>query len=171
MYDIYLADNRIINPLRTKLGKAFMYKRGLPLPVNLSKDDLKSELYSAITSTHYHTTNSTALMARFGKTSMTTDHLVNNAMSLMKNIISHTPRGWKNIKVLYIKTVNSIALPVYNSLDLDLPTKLENDKSETVPEVVASTSKRLRKEKQTVVEKYSAKKIKGSRVINSKRKR
>lgn len=173
MYNMYLADRRIINILRHKLGKAFMSKRGLPLPVNLLKDDLKSELHSAVTATHYRTYNSTTLMARFGKISMSASHLVDNAMALMKNIISHTPRGWQNIKVLYIKTIDSVALPVYNSLELAPPTKFEDDEREAWSLAGISHRKRLRNQhsSSSSTGKYSTKKIKGSRIANSKRKK
>ena len=37
-------------------------------------------------------------------------------MKGMVGVASKVPRGWRNIQVVHLKTVDSIALPVYNSL-------------------------------------------------------
>lgn len=124
MYDLYLADSRIYSLLFKKLGKAFLYKRGPPYPVNLSKPNLKAELHAAITATHYRTSKTTSLSLRVGRLSMSSEHLLENSMIVAKFLKSHVPRGWIEIKALYIKTMTSVALPVYNSLDIQVPTKL-----------------------------------------------
>lgn len=124
MYDLYLADNRIYGILFKKLGKAFLHKRGPPFPVNLSKSHLKEELYSAIASTHYKSTKTTALSLRIGRLSMPSEHLMENTIAVAKFIKKHVPRGWSEVKVLYIKTTNSVALPIYNTLEIQAPAKL-----------------------------------------------
>jgi ribosome biogenesis protein UTP30 len=160
MYDVFLADRRIFSLLRHKLGKAFIFKRGIPYPVNLHKADLKSELHSAVGSAYHRTNDTTSLTVRFGKVSMVTGHLVDNAMTLISNIVSHTPRGWSNITSLYLKTSDSIALPIYNSLDLAPPTKI---RAELDPEAIIVPSDMQANEK--IVNKYSTKRIKGSKII------
>ena len=37
-------------------------------------------------------------------------------MKGMVGVASKVPRGWRNIQVVHLKTVDSIALPVYHSL-------------------------------------------------------
>ena len=49
--------------------------------------------------------------------------LVENVLQAMKGVIHYIPGGWKNIQSVHVKSVDSIALPVYNSLPLP-PTKL-----------------------------------------------
>ena len=173
MYDLYLADKKVFSFLYHHLGKAFMFKRGLPLPINLNKNDLKNEFQAAINATHYYTKKTKSLSVRIGRLSMPTNHLVSNALTVSKSLVGHIPRGWRNIKVLHLKTVSSVCLPIYNSLYV-VATKLpeyNNDKDSQEPMDETSLDSRRPPAKRTQhVTKYSAKKIKGSRVVNSKRK-
>ena len=43
-------------------------------------------------------------------------HLVENVSVAMKGVSNRIPRGWSNIQSIHIKSVDSIALPVYTSL-------------------------------------------------------
>ena len=43
-------------------------------------------------------------------------HLKENICEAMKAITQHIPRGWRNIQSIHVKSVDSVALPVYNSL-------------------------------------------------------
>lgn len=174
MYDLYLADKKVFSFLYHDLGKAFMFKRGLPLPINLNKNDLKAEFQAVINATQYCANKTKSLSIRIGRLSMPTTHLVSNALAVSKSLIGRIPRGWRNIKVLHLKTVSSISLPIYNSLDV-VATKLpecNNDKvsQEPMTETSLDSSRPKAKRTQQHVTKYSAKKIKGSRVIHSKRK-
>lgn len=129
MYDVFLADSKIFHLLFKKLGKAFLFKRGPPFPVDLSKPNLKSELNAAISATHYRTSKTTALSVRIGKLSMPSEHLLQNCLTVCKYLGKHVPRGWKEIKALYIKTVTSVSLPIHNSLDVMIPTKMDDEGS------------------------------------------
>ena len=129
MYDVFLADSKIFHLLFKKLGKAFLFKRGPPFPVDLSKPNLKSELNAAISATHYRTSKTTALSVRIGRLSMPSEHLLQNCLTVTKYLSKHVPRGWKEIKVLYVKTVTSVSLPIHNSLDVMVPTKMNDEGS------------------------------------------
>ena len=43
-------------------------------------------------------------------------HLKENVCEAMKAIVHRIPRGWRNIQSVHIKSVDSMALPVFNSL-------------------------------------------------------
>ena len=51
-----------------------------------------------------------------GRIGYSVDHIVANILKGMMGVISKIPQGWRNIQVVHLKTVDSIALPVYNSL-------------------------------------------------------
>ena len=51
-----------------------------------------------------------------GKISFPANHLQENICEAMKAIVYRIPRGWRNIQSVHIKSVDSISLPVYNSL-------------------------------------------------------
>ena len=61
---------------------------------------------------HTHTLRAVPI-ARLGQP---VDHIVENVMKGMAGVTTKIPRGWKNIQVIHMKTVDSISLPVYNSL-------------------------------------------------------
>ena len=51
-----------------------------------------------------------------GRVGFPKDHLVENVCGAMKVVASQIPRGWNNIQSIHIKSVDSISLPVFNSL-------------------------------------------------------
>ena len=63
-----------------------------------------------------------------GKVSLPAEGLVENVCLAMRGVIHYIPRGWKNIQSVHIKSVDSIALPIFNSLPL-APAKVALDKT------------------------------------------
>ncbi|RKP06446.1 ribosomal protein L1/ribosomal biogenesis protein [Thamnocephalis sphaerospora] len=53
-YDLFLADDRIIPLLPRVLGKKFFDKKKQPIPVDLTKSNLKAEIMRACYSTYMH---------------------------------------------------------------------------------------------------------------------
>lgn len=51
-----------------------------------------------------------------GRVAFTPDQLISNTLSAIKGVSSHLPGGIRNIQSVHLKTPDSIALPVYNSL-------------------------------------------------------
>ncbi len=123
MYDVFIADHRILQILYNKLGKAFLAKKGFPYLVNLTKKDPKTEILAALSSTHYRPNNSKSLVVRVGRLSMTSEEVMENLASTIRGVVRKVPKGWHGIHSLNIKTPESTALPVYNSLAIE-PTKI-----------------------------------------------
>ena len=123
MYDIFLADHRILPILYNKLGKAFIAKTGFPYLVNLTKKDPKTELLTALSSTHYRPNDSKSLSVRVGRLSMTSEEVVENFAAIVRGVVRRVPRGWIGIHSLNVKTAESTALPVFNSMAVE-PTKI-----------------------------------------------
>lgn len=120
-------------------------------------------------------------------------HTVANVTSGMKTIATKIPRGWRNIQSVHVKTVDSISLPLYNSLPLQ-PTLLPdiNEQSKRVKRVRLESPEdsgfllreqspqegtsvqssgvptHAKTKKVKAIRKVSVKKIKGSTVISSK---
>lgn len=46
----------------------------------------------------------------------TSDQIVENVLSVIPKIIERTPGKWSNVASIYLKSTNSIALPIYNSI-------------------------------------------------------
>lgn len=57
---------------------------------------------------------------KIAKTTMTADEVVENIMAGVKAVVKHIPKGIKGIQAIHIKTDDSIALPIYNSLAIGM---------------------------------------------------
>lgn len=51
-----------------------------------------------------------------------------NVAAAVKGAIEHVPRKWKNVQALYLKTADSVALPIYQTMP-DLPQRIGGLKS------------------------------------------
>ena len=123
MYDIFLADHRILPILYNKLGKAFIQRKGFPYLVNLTKRDVKAELLTVISSTHYRINEGKTLSVKIGRVSMTSEEILDNLIATVMGVVQRVPKGWHNVHSLNIKTADSTSLPVYNSMTVE-PSKI-----------------------------------------------
>ena len=60
---------------------------------------------------------------RIGRLGQPAQHITENILAGVKAIADRVPRGFRNFQSLHLKTVDSIALPIYNSLPPQ-PTRL-----------------------------------------------
>ena len=65
---------------------------------------------------HTHTHTHTHSAVPIGRINTPSQRTVANIISGMRVITTKIPRGWRNIQSIHLKTVDSIALPLYNSL-------------------------------------------------------
>ena len=112
-YDLFLTDCRIISLLPKLIGKKFFEAKKIPVVVDLTKEDLKTELETAITSTYLHLTSGPCSSVKIGLAGQGPSALTENASQIIKQVIEKIPGGWDNIKVIHVKTPDSLALPVY----------------------------------------------------------
>ncbi|KAF9434705.1 hypothetical protein BGZ76_007572 [Entomortierella beljakovae] len=115
-YGMFLADARIVTLLPKMLGKTFFLKKKQPIPVDMTKTDLKKEIERALGSTYMHITSGTCTAVKIGVTSQTAAEITANIEAAIPHIVAKIPRQWKNIQAINLKTNDSIALPIFNSL-------------------------------------------------------
>ena len=102
-----------ISLLPKLIGKKFFEAKKIPVVVDLTKEDLKTELETAITSTYLHLTSGPCSSVKIGLAGQGPSALTENASQIIKQVIEKIPGGWDNIKVIHVKTPDSLALPVY----------------------------------------------------------
>lgn len=113
-YEVFLADRSVISLLPQLLGKEFFQKKKIPIPVKLSSTDLQTELQDAIYSTCMFIPTGPCITIKLGDINdQSLEHLVDNVMDSIPNIIQYIPRKWKNIQSLYLKSTDSLSLPIY----------------------------------------------------------
>ncbi|NWI96105.1 RL1D1 protein, partial [Pitta sordida] len=115
-FDLFLSDDRIRRLLPSHLGKHFYEKKKAPLSVNLKAKNLAKELQKHIQGTTLPVNNKgCCYTARIGHTGMKVDEILENVIAAAKVMAKKLPRKWKNVKVLHLKTLKSVALPIFTA--------------------------------------------------------
>uniref|UniRef100_A0A8D2PD35 Ribosomal L1 domain-containing protein 1 n=1 Tax=Zosterops lateralis melanops TaxID=1220523 RepID=A0A8D2PD35_ZOSLA len=112
-FDLFLSDDRIRRLLPSHLGKHFYEKKKAPLSVNLKAKDLAKELEKHIQGTVLPVNNKGT--TRIGHTGMKVDEILENIIAAAKVIGEKLPKKWKNVKILHLKTLKSVALPIFTA--------------------------------------------------------
>ncbi|KAF1489266.1 Ribosomal L1 domain-containing protein 1, partial [Megadyptes antipodes antipodes] len=157
-FDLFLSDDRIRRLLPSHLGKHFYERKKAPLSVNLKARNLAKELQKHIQGTTLPVTNKgCCYTARIGHTGMKADEILDNIIAAAEVIANKLPKNWKNVKILHLKTLKSVALPIFtaNISNLD---ELDRQPSLKKKEVKKGKNKKPKK---------AAKKLNSSRVTST----
>ncbi|NXW77011.1 RL1D1 protein, partial [Hirundo rustica] len=162
-FDLFLSDDRIRRLLPSHLGKHFYEKKKAPLSVNLKARDLAKELEKHIQGTILPVNNKgCCYTTRVGHTGMKVDEILENIIAAAKVIGNKLPKKWKNVKILHLKTLKSVALPIFtaNLSNLDeldkQPALKKNEVKKAKPKKVKKTAKKLKSSQVTVTTKSKA---------------
>ncbi|KAJ7041271.1 ribosomal protein L1p/L10e family-domain-containing protein [Mycena alexandri] len=115
---MFLADERIVPLLPKLLGTKWFEAKKQPIPVCLTRKDLKGELERAISSTYMNQNQGTCTSIKISTLSHTPAQILENLSSAIPEVIKGIKGGWDNIQSLLLKTNTSAALPVW-TCDLD----------------------------------------------------
>ncbi|NWY60299.1 RL1D1 protein, partial [Chionis minor] len=154
-FDLFLSDDRIRRLLPSHLGKHFYERKKAPLSVNLKSKNLAKELRKHVQGTTLPVTNKgCCYTARIGHTGMKADEVLDNIIAAAEVIAKKLPKNWKNVKILHVKTLKSVSLPIFtaNISNLD---ELDNQPSLKKKEVKKGKNKKS---------KAAAKKLNASQV-------
>ncbi|NWH98158.1 RL1D1 protein, partial [Tichodroma muraria] len=156
-FDLFLSDDRIRRLLPSHLGKHFYEKKKAPLSVNLKARDLAKELEKHIQGTTLPINNKgCCYTTRIGHTGMKVDEILENIIAAAKVIDNKLPKKWKNVKILHLKTLKSVALPIFtaNISNLDeldkQPSLKKNEVKKAKPKNTKKTAKKLKPSQVTV---------------------
>ncbi|KLO05843.1 ribosomal protein L1 [Schizopora paradoxa] len=111
---LFLADERVVPLLPGLLGKIFFEAKKQPIPVCLTRKDLKGELERAISSTYMHQNQGTCTSIKIGTVSQTPAQLLDNIKAALPAIVKRIQGGWENVQSFNIKTNSSVSLPVWS---------------------------------------------------------
>ncbi|KAG2340190.1 ribosomal protein L1 [Suillus weaverae] len=110
---MFLADERVIPLLPNLLGKKWFDAKKQPIPVCLTRKDLKGELERAIESTYMHQNRGTCTSVKIGLLSHTPEKILDNIKISLPAIVNNIKGNWDNVQSLHIKTNTSISLPIW----------------------------------------------------------
>ncbi|EMD39662.1 hypothetical protein CERSUDRAFT_111967 [Gelatoporia subvermispora B] len=111
---LFLADERVVPLLPKLLGKKFFDAKKQPIPVCLTRKDLKGELERAISSTYFHQNQGTCTSVKIGTLSQKPAQVLDNLKSALPAVAKHIKGGWDNLQSLHIKTNSSASLPIWS---------------------------------------------------------
>ena len=144
-YDIFLADDRILGELPKLLGKAFYKKKKHPIPVNLTRAQWSGQILTALNSTFMYVSGGTCSVVKVARVSQPREEIIENVKAVVEGVAQQIPRKWANIRALFLKTLESVALPLYQSF-LEMSLKIE------LPGLLQSESMQPLKKKAKLVE-------------------
>ncbi|KII90828.1 hypothetical protein PLICRDRAFT_158208, partial [Plicaturopsis crispa FD-325 SS-3] len=110
---MFLADERVIPLLPGLLGKKWFEAKKQPIPVCMTRKNLKDELERAVTSTYMHQNQGTCTSVKIGSLDLDTIRILANLYTGLPVMIKHIKGGWDNIQSLSIKTSTSMSLPLW----------------------------------------------------------
>ncbi|OBZ71449.1 putative ribosome biogenesis protein C8F11.04 [Grifola frondosa] len=111
---LFLADERVIPLLPGLLGKKFFEAKKQPIPVCLTRKDLKGELERAISSTYFHQNQGTCTSIKIGVLSQKPAQVLANLETALPAVVKHVNGEWDNVQSLHIKTNSSASLPIWS---------------------------------------------------------
>ncbi|TEB22766.1 ribosomal protein L1 [Coprinellus micaceus] len=115
---MFLADERVVPLLPKLLGRKWFEAKKQPIPVCLTRKDLKGELERAISSTYMNQNQGTCTSIKIGNLTHKPQQIVANLQKALPTIVANVKEGWENIQALHIKTNSSVSLPIWScSLD------------------------------------------------------
>ncbi|KAH7682907.1 ribosome biogenesis protein UTP30 protein [Dioscorea alata] len=148
-YDLFFADRRVIPLLPRLIGKHFFKKKKIPLPLELSRKSWPEQLRQCLGSTLLYLRSGTCSGLKVGRVSQDRDQIVDNVLAAIDGAVQLVPKKWSNVRSLHLKSVESVALPIYQTLPelglkiepLQKERKQEQNDDDAADEVVVQTPK------------------------------
>ncbi|KAJ6468991.1 ribosomal protein L1p/L10e family-domain-containing protein [Mycena vitilis] len=111
---LFLADERIVPLLPKLLGTKWFEAKKQPIPVCLTRKDLKGELERAISSTYMNQNQGTCTAVKISIVSHKPSQVLENLRAAIPTIVKNIKGGWDNVQSLLLKTNSSVALPIWS---------------------------------------------------------
>lgn len=118
-YTYFLIDDRLVKMVKSIISKSFVTKRKLPISIPLSQhSSSQGYMLRAVNSTYLYISQGNLLQVKIGNyKDMSKQQLVDNIINCSKQLCKYLPTNNDSvIQSLYIKTYDSIALPLYAKL-------------------------------------------------------
>ena len=115
-FDLFLADERIVPSLPKLIGKSFFKKKKQPIPINMTVNNLDEQFSKARDCTSLVLSGGSCLTIKAARASFETDAAVENIQAVLAAAAQHVPRKWANVQSVFVKSADSVALPVFQRL-------------------------------------------------------
>lgn len=113
-YDLFLADDRVIRVLPSLLGKSFFKKKKQPIPVRLAAGKWDLAIKKACQGTYVFWSGGNCLNIKIARSNHTAEEVAENIMAGVEKLAKILPGKMNDIQSLYLKSVESVSLPLYS---------------------------------------------------------
>ncbi|XP_068643237.1 uncharacterized protein [Aristolochia californica] len=128
-YDIFFADRTVLSHLPRLVGKHFFKKKKIPIPIDLSHKNWKAQIEQACSSALLYLRTGSCCILKVGRVFQGRDQLMENIAAAIEGAAKIVPKGWANIRSLHLKSLESVALPLYQIVP-EVGLKIEVSKRE-----------------------------------------
>jgi ribosome biogenesis protein UTP30 len=115
-FDVFLADDRILPSLPKLIGKSFFRKKKQPVPINMTAKNLDEQIEKVQQCTNLHLGGGSCLSVKIARAPFGVSDIVANVQAVLEAASEHVPSKWANVQSLFLKSADSVALPVYQKL-------------------------------------------------------
>ncbi|PNH06723.1 Ribosomal L1 domain-containing protein 1 [Tetrabaena socialis] len=122
-FDLFLADDRVLPSLPKLIGKSFFKKKKQPIPIDLRKSNWAAEVKKACACTYLFKGSGTCINIKVARSSFTAQQVEDNIHAALCAGVQHMPKKWANVQGVFLKTADSVALPLFQTLP-DAPQKI-----------------------------------------------
>ncbi|KAH8741119.1 hypothetical protein FG386_001671 [Cryptosporidium ryanae] len=118
-YDLFLADDRVVEKLPKLLGSYFIKTNKMPVALRLRESTLKNTLELALSSTFMSIRKGKSIGIRVARVDMKTDEIVDNIQDTIKQVFNfftnkQKNKNWVNeIDCLYIQSTDTLSIPIW----------------------------------------------------------
>ncbi|KAJ1061628.1 hypothetical protein K5549_002663 [Capra hircus] len=156
-FDFFITDARIRRLLPSHLGRHFYNRKKVPVSVNLQSKTLSREINDCIGGTVLNISKSGSCSTiPIGHTGMPIQHIVENVVAVAKSLSQKLPEKWESMKLLFVKTEQSVSLPVFSSF----VSSQGEAKGLRTRDLLKKVSKKSRKKKERALKRQQEKKEK-----------
>uniref|UniRef100_A0ACD5U0Q3 Uncharacterized protein n=1 Tax=Avena sativa TaxID=4498 RepID=A0ACD5U0Q3_AVESA len=168
-YDLFLADRALLPMLPRLLGKSFYSTKKAPLAVDFARAGWPEQVRKVLSSTYLYLRTGTCCGIKVGRLDMEEEQIVENVLAAVDAAVEKVPKKWANVRALHLKSVDSVALPIYQvvpelGLKIEVPKQLDGGISAGEIIDAAETGKKDKKMK-------ALKNAEGAKELKYKRKR
>lgn len=115
-YDLFLADDRILPSLPKLIGKSFFKLKKQPIPVDLTVNDWVAQVDKAKSCTTMLLSAGSCMSIKVARSSQSIEEVLANIDAVLRAVAETIPKKWSNVQAVYLKSSDSVALPVYQTL-------------------------------------------------------
>ncbi|KAI4378363.1 hypothetical protein MLD38_015853 [Melastoma candidum] len=145
---------RVVHALPALLGKHFYKQKKIPIGVDLRHLGWKEQVERVSSSGMLFLGAGTCSVVRVARLSMSPEEIAENVAAAIEGVVETAPRGWSNVRSLHLKLMDSVALPVYQTVP-DVKLKIESlgDEDEEDPRPKKGKKKEGGQEERKMVKK------------------